>query len=66
MTTRLTAFPVQHPSTALRFVQIPGVRLYPLMEDTSAERALSAVIGVLVLGAALYIERAYTPITLDA
>jgi hypothetical protein len=57
MTTRLTAFPVKHPSAALLFVQILGILLYPLMEDTSAERALFGVVGVLVLGAALYVVK---------
>ena len=57
MTTRLAAFPVRHPSAALLFVQILGILLYPLMEDTSAERALFGVIGSLVLGAALYVVK---------
>ena len=57
MTTRLAAFPVRHPSAALLFVQILGVLLYPLMEDTSAERALFGVVGLLVLGAALYVVK---------
>jgi hypothetical protein len=41
MTTRLAAFPVKHPSAALLFVQILSILLYPLMEDTSTERACS-------------------------
>jgi hypothetical protein len=57
MTTRVAAFPVKHPSAALLLVQILGVLLYPLMEDTSAERALFGVIGLLVLGAALYVVK---------
>ena len=57
MTTRLIAFPVKHPSAALLFVQIVGVLLYPLMEDTSTERALFGVIGLLVLGVALYVVK---------
>ena len=57
MTTRLAAFPVKHPSAALLFVQILGILLYPLMEDTSAERALFGVVGLLVLGAALYVVK---------
>ena len=55
--TRAAAFPVKHPSAALLFVQILGILLYPLMEDTSAERALFGVIGLLVLGAALYVVK---------
>lgn len=57
MTTRLAAFPVKHPSATLLFVQILGILLYPLMGDTSAERALFGVIGLLVLGAALYVVK---------
>jgi hypothetical protein len=57
MTTRLAAFPVKHPSAALLCVQVLGILLYPLMEDTSAERALFGVVGLLVLGAALYVVK---------
>jgi Ion channel len=57
MTTRLAAFPVKHPSAALLFVQILSILLFPLMGDTSAERALFGVIGLLVLGAALYVVK---------
>jgi len=57
MTNRLAAFPVKHPSAALLCVQILGILLYPLMEDTSAERALFGVVGLLVLGAALYVVK---------
>ena len=57
MTTRLATFPVKHPSAALLFVQILGILLYPLMGETSAERALFGVIGLLVLGAALYVVK---------
>jgi hypothetical protein len=57
MIARLTALPVKHPSATLLFVQILGVLLYPLMEDTSAERALFGVVGLAVLGAALYVVK---------
>ena len=57
MTTRLLSFPVRHPSAALLFVQILSVLLYPLMEDTPAERALFGALGLLVLGAALYVVK---------
>jgi hypothetical protein len=57
MTTRLAAFPIKHPSAALLFVQILGILLYPLMEDTSAGRALVGVVGLVVLGAALYVVK---------
>jgi Ion channel len=57
ITTRLAMFPVKHPCAVLLFVQILGILIYPLMEDTSAERALFGVIGLLVLGAALYVVK---------
>src|SRR5262252_4355494 len=57
MITRLAALPAKHPSAALLFVQILGILVYPLMEDTSAERSLFGVIGLLVLGAALYVVK---------
>jgi hypothetical protein len=57
VTTRFAALPVKHPSAALLFVQILSILLYPLMEDTSAERALFGVLGLLVLGAALYVVK---------
>ncbi len=57
MTARLLAFPAKHPSAALLFVQILGILLYPLMKDTSAERAVFGVVGLLVLGAALYVVK---------
>ena len=66
MTHRLTAFPVKHPSAVLLFVQILGILLYPLMEDTSAERALFGVFGLLVLGAALYVVKRGPWLTLVA
>jgi len=49
--------PFMHPCAMLLSVQILGILLYPLMEDTSAERALFGVIGLLVLGAALYVVK---------
>jgi len=57
MTIRLALFPSKHPSAALLFVQILGILIYPLMEETSAERALFGVIGLLVLGASLYVVK---------
>jgi hypothetical protein len=57
MTNRLATFPVRHPSAALLCVQILGILLYPLMEDTSAQRVLFGAIGLLVLGAALYVVK---------
>jgi hypothetical protein len=57
MTTRLAGLPVKHPSAALLFIQIVGVLLYPLMEDTSAERVVFGIIGLFVLAAALYVVK---------
>ena len=49
--------PIKHPCAVLLFVQILSILLYPLMEDTSAGRALFGLIGLLVLGAALYVVK---------
>src|SRR3954451_8162356 len=57
MTNRLAALPLKHPSAALLFVQILSILLYPLMQDTPVERAFFRVIGLLVLGAALYVVK---------
>src|SRR5262245_59035385 len=55
--TRLAGLPVKHPSAALLFVQVVSILLYPLMQDTAVERALFRIIGLLVLGAALYVVK---------
>jgi hypothetical protein len=57
MTNRLAAFAVKHPSAALLCVQVLGILLYPLIGETSAERALFGMFGLLVLGAALYVVK---------
>ncbi len=57
ITTRLAAFPVKRPSAALLFVQLLSILLYPLLQDTPVERAFLRVIGLLVLGAALYVVK---------
>jgi len=57
MMTRLAALPLKHPSAALLFVQILSILLYPLMQDTPVERAFFRVIGLLVLGTALYVVK---------
>jgi hypothetical protein len=57
MTPRLAAFPVKHPSAALLVVQIFGILVYALVEDTSAGRALLGVIGLIMLGAAVYVVK---------
>ena len=45
----------RHPSGALLAVQLVGLLLYPLMEDTGAGRALFNTFGVLVLALALWV-----------
>jgi hypothetical protein len=58
MTARLAVtFPVKHPSATLLFVQLLGILLYPLMEDSSAERAVFRIAGLAVLAAALYVVK---------
>jgi hypothetical protein len=55
--TRLAALPVKRPSAALLCVQVLSILLYPLMQDTAVERGAFRVIGLLVLGAALYVVK---------
>ena len=45
----------RHPSGALLAVQLLGLLLYPLMEDTGAGRALFNAFGVLVLALVLWV-----------
>ncbi|HJR05233.1 MAG TPA: potassium channel family protein [Methylomirabilota bacterium] len=45
----------RHPSGVLRAVQLLGVLLYPLMEETGAGRALFNAFGVLVLALVLWV-----------
>jgi hypothetical protein len=45
----------RHPSAMLLVVQLLGVVLYPLMEDTATGRALLGTFGVLVLALALWV-----------
>ena len=56
MISRLAALPVKHPSAALLFVQIASILLYPAMASR-AERTLFGIVGLLVLGAALYVVK---------
>jgi hypothetical protein len=56
-TARLVALPARHPSAALLSVQILSILRYPLMHDTAVDRALFRIIGLLVLGAALYVVK---------
>lgn len=53
----LTAHIVRLPSASLLFIQLLGVLLYPLMEDTAVGRALFGAFGVIVLAAALRMVR---------
>ena len=55
--TRLAAFQFMRPSAVLLFVQILSILLYPVLQDTSVERGAFRVIGLLVLGAALYVVK---------
>jgi hypothetical protein len=57
MPIRIAAFPVKQPSAALLCVQILSILLYPLMHDTPVDRGLFRVVGLLVLGAALYVVK---------
>ena len=57
MLTRLARLPVERPSAALLLVQVLSILLNPLMQDTAVERGVFRVIGLLVLGAALYIVK---------
>ncbi len=47
----------RNPSALLLFVQLLGVVLYPLMENTQNGRILFSVFGLLVLGLALRVVR---------
>lgn len=57
MAGRMTSLAVRHPSAVLLFVQIVAILVYPLMEDTSAERSVFRIFSLLVLGAALYVVK---------
>lgn len=45
----------RHPSALLLTVQLLGVLLYPMMEDTQAGRAVFGVLGIVVLALALWV-----------
>jgi hypothetical protein len=55
--TRLATLPVKHPSATLLLVQVLSILLYPVMQDTAAERGAFRVVALLVLGAALYVVK---------
>lgn len=48
---------LQHPSALLLLVQLLGVVLYPLMEDTPGSQAAFGAFGIMVLGLALWVIR---------
>jgi hypothetical protein len=52
-----TAYILRYPSAALLLVQLAGVLLYPLMEDTAGGRTLFNLFGLVVLAAALRVVR---------
>src|ERR1043166_9274700 len=57
MQSRLAAIVVKNPSAVLLSVQLLSILLFPLMDESSEERAVFRVIGLLVLGAALYVVK---------
>jgi hypothetical protein len=54
---RYLAFLRRNPSAGLLFVQVLGVVLYPWMEQSPRGRALFGMLGLLVLGLALWVVR---------
>ena len=52
---RWLAIARRHPSAWLLGVQLLGVLLYPLMDDTAAGRAAFGTLGIAVLGLALWV-----------
>jgi hypothetical protein len=57
------AFLQRTPCATLLLVQLLGVLLYPFLETSAAGRAVAAVFGILVLGAALLAVRATPMLT---
>ena len=53
----LRGLPVNRPSATLLLVQVVSILLYPLMEDTAVERGAFRVVGLFVLGTALYVVK---------
>lgn len=52
---RLLAYARRHPSAVLLAVQLLGLLLYPVMEQTAAGRATFGAFGMLVLALALWV-----------
>jgi len=57
MLKRLVALPVERPSATLLFVQVLSILLYPLMQDTAVDRGAFRVVGLIVLGTAIYVVK---------
>jgi hypothetical protein len=53
----LATLPAKHPSATLLFVQILSILLYPVMQDTAMQRGAFRIVGLLVLGTALYVVK---------
>ncbi|WP_460427032.1 ion channel, partial [Azotobacter armeniacus] len=54
---------IRLPSAGLLLIQLLGVLLYPLMEDTHTGPALFGAFGIIVLGAALRMVRRSAAVT---
>jgi len=57
MPSRLAALPAKRPSATLLLAQVLSILLYPLMQDTAVERGAFRIVGLLVLGTALYLVK---------
>jgi hypothetical protein len=57
MHSRLAGMAVKRPSAALLLVQILSILLYPLLHDTAIGRGAFRVVGLFVLGVALYVVK---------
>ena len=53
----------KHPSAILLVVQLLSVMAYPFMEDTAVGRAAFGVLGVVVLGVAVWAVRSTPALT---
>jgi len=57
MPTRLVALSAKRPSATLLLVQILTILLYPVMQDAAVERGAFRIVGLVVLGAALFVVK---------
>ena len=55
--TRFPGLRVKRPSAVLLLVQVLSILLYPLMGDTPVQRGAFRVVGLFVLGTALYVVK---------